>query len=399
MSQPKTGHISPKEIEEILLHFSNSMIELETEEEILLDMVNNCISILGFEDAVIYLLDDKGEYLEQKAAIGPKNPDGTDIINTIKIKVGEGITGKVASTCLPIIVDDTRTNKDYIKDDSFRLSEIAVPIMLEGKVIGVIDSENSQAGYFSDQHLKILLAVASIYAGQIARIRALHTVKDSEFEKWKIQQKATRLQIEALSAQLSPHFVFNSLNAIQHYIVLEDKRKSLRFLSIFGKLLRYFLGQLHEETVKVTEEWQMLEWYLQLQKLRYEDKLTYKLKKGNIETFPKAKIPAIIVQSLIENLLEENIAKSNGNTEIEVDFQISISQVNFNVVIHNTLALEETPVNSIYKKNMIPWEDFVNMLNDLRPYEIKSKVSETSLDESNKSVKTVQLIFPNLAIQ
>ena len=391
-------HITHSGFEEILLHFSNSMVELETEEDILWDMVKNCISILGFEDAVVYLVDESHTYLEQKAAIGPKNPEGNEIINALRIKIGEGVTGKVAASGLPLIIHDTREEKDYITDDEFRLSEIAVPILLEGKVIGVIDSENSKANYFTDHHLKILLAVASIYASQIARTRALKSIKESEFERWKIQQKANRLQIEAISAQLSPHFVFNSLNAIQHYILLEDKRKSLRFLSIFGKLLRYFMSQLHEESVKVSEELQMLNWYLQLQKLRYDDKLSYSISEGNLNDHPHAKIPAIIVQSLTENLLEEHISKSNGNSEIEISFHVSNQEVKFDVLIKYKSSESDTQQSSSYFKSLTPWEDYVNMLNEIRPFEIKSKVTESSNPSSEGNIKAVQLIFPNLAI-
>ncbi|WP_332914005.1 GAF domain-containing protein [Algoriphagus boritolerans] len=164
--------IHSKEIEEILVHFSTSMFSMNSEEEVLWDMVRNCISILGFEDAVVYLVDESGEYLVQKAAFGPKNPEGNQILNVLKIKIGKGVTGRVAESGLPMLVSDTRNDPEYIEDDQLRLSEIAVPIMLDGKVIGVIDSENSEIGFFSDQHVRILLSVASIYAGQIARIRA-----------------------------------------------------------------------------------------------------------------------------------------------------------------------------------------------------------------------------------
>ncbi|WP_373398797.1 histidine kinase [Algoriphagus halophilus] len=391
------SHISASHIEDILLHFSNSMGDLETEEEILWDMTRNCISILGFEDAVVYLVDENKEYLEQKAAFGPKNPEGNEIINALKVKIGEGVTGEVASTGLPLIIKDTRTYKKYIKDDEFRLSEIAVPIMLEGKVIGVIDSEHSQANYFTDQHLKILLAVASIYAGQIARIRALKSIKESEFERWKIQQKASRLKMEALSAQLSPHFVFNSLNAIQHYILLEDKRKSLRFLSIFGKLLRYFMSQLSEESVSVKDELQMLDWYLQLQKLRYGEKLNYSLSEGNLKEFPHARISSIIVQSLIENLLEEQISQSDGHSEIELGFHISTSEIKFNVLINNKKKLSGPNENPSYFNSLTPWEEYIRILNEIRPFEIKSKVFEEVNPGNGSYLKSVQIIFPNLA--
>lgn len=396
MASLATKVISPKEIEDILLHFSTSIHKLEDEDEIVWDLVKNCIGIMGLEDAVIYLIE--GDFLVQKAAIGPKNPEGNKIINPLRIEVGKGITGKVATSSLPIIIHDTRLHPEYIPDDDFRLSEIAVPILLEGKVIGVIDSENSKPNFFTDQHLRILTAVASIYAGQIARIRAERKVKEEQLERWKMQQKALKLQIEAISAQLSPHFVFNSLNAIQHFILKEDKRTSLRFLTIFGKLLRYFLSQLHQDSVKVSDEIQMLEWYLQLQQLRYGKKLNYQIQSFGLEDFPDSKIPSIVVQSLLENLIEEQIYLSNGQLEISVSFEISPDVVIFNVLINNNLTDSYESKRSDYLNSMIPWQNHVDLLNEIKSYSIQSKEEDVSCPEKSGKCKYVKLTFPNLSV-
>lgn len=395
MNSMKT--IQPNEFEEILLHFSSSIFSMESEDEILWDMVRNCISILGFEDAVVYLVDETGEYLIQKAAFGAKNPEGNQLLNPLKIPMGKGVTGRVALSGLAMVIADTRKDPDYIQDDQFRLSEIAVPILLEGKVIGVIDSENSEADFFSDKHVRILLSVASIYAGQIARIRAVKKAKAEQTERWKIQQKATKLQIEAISAQLSPHFVFNSLNAIQHFILTEDKRSSLRFLSIFGKLLRYFLMQLNKEAVLVAQEIQMIDWYLQLQSLRYGSKLRYKVISSGLNEHPQAKIPAIIVQSLIENLLEEQIHLSEGNLGIRIEFSLEKEKVDLKVLINNKVKSGSRNSDSEYLKSITPWQDYISLLNEIRPFEIKSEVGLQACPDENEECKLVHIQFPNLA--
>ena len=387
--------ISPSEIEEVLLHFAKSMNGLDSEEDLLWDMVKNCISILGFEDAVIYVLDDTGEYLIQKAALGPKNPQGKEVINALKIPIGKGITGRVAQTGLPLLISDTRSEPDYIHDDQYRLSELSVPILLGGKVIGVIDSENSQLNYFTEQHLRILLAVASIYAGQIAKIRAEKKAKKEQMKRWKAQQRIYKMQMEAISVQLSPHFVFNSLNAIQHYILLENKRKSLRFLSIFGKLLRYFLAQVHQESVLVQNELQMMDWYLQLQQLRYEEKFNFEIQVQNLDLFPSSKIPSVIVQSLIENLLEEHIAECEGNLRIQTLFSIREFEVHFQVQLEIPHFEKTTKKNEPRLRGLTSWEDYIDLINRIKPYRIISRVHQMPID-SGGGLKVVELIFPNL---
>ncbi|MFC3414672.1 histidine kinase [Algoriphagus hitonicola] len=385
--------IQPKEIEEILLHFSNTLQNLTDEEDILWDLVKNCIRILNFEDAVIYLVE--GENLVQKAAYGPKNPDEKKLLNPIKIKIGEGVTGKVAASGLPCLVADTRNHPEYIKDDEFRLSEIAVPIFLEGKVIGVIDSENSELGYFAIQHLRILTAVASIYAGHIARIRAERKARLEQEYRMELQKKAYQLQLEAISAQLSPHFVFNSLNAIQHHILLEDKKTSLRFLGVFGKLLRYFLQQLQKEEALLKDEIKMMENYLELQQMRFGKKLQYRIDHSEIQEISKVKIPSIVVQNLIENLLEEQIQHSEGDLSIHVQFEIEEDGVHFTTLVTNSKNNEDHELKKEGHR-ISPWKDFIGLINAIRPYKIKYKMGTKPCEHSQNQCKYVILLLPNL---
>ncbi|MCR9081616.1 histidine kinase [Algoriphagus sp. NF] len=385
--------IQPKEIEEILLHFSSSLHHLMEEEDVVWDLVKNCIGILGFEDAVIYLVE--GNYLVQKAAIGPKNPNEKEIINPLKIKIGEGITGKVASKGLPTIINDTREDSDYIPDDHFRLSEIAVPILLEGKVIGVIDSENSEANFFSQQHLQILTAVASIYSGQIARIRAEKKAKEEQQIRLELQRKSYQLQLEALSAQLSPHFVFNSLNAIQNHILSEDKRTSIRFLNIFGKLLRYFLSQLKEEFAWLGKEIQMVKWYLELQKLRYGQKITYEIKVSEGLNEENLKIPSIVVQNLIENLLEEQIQKADGEISIFVRFDLCGEFVKLQVRINDSTRAKKDRKNG-NGQTVLPWNSIIDLINQVNTVDIKVETKEEPCLDKGQHCKIVNLALPIL---
>ena len=73
-------------------------MNISTVNDILWDICRNCVSRLHFEDCVIYLLDDEGKMLQQKAAYGPKNPKEFEILNPIEIPVGKGIVGDVAAT-------------------------------------------------------------------------------------------------------------------------------------------------------------------------------------------------------------------------------------------------------------------------------------------------------------
>lgn len=152
--------------------FAASLSARHSEDDILWDITRRCISTLGFEDCVIYLLDRDRGVLVQKAAYGPKNPKDREIASPIELAVGEGIVGSVARARRAEVICDTRLDSRYVVDDARRLSEIAVPIVAEDQVLGVIDSEHSSPGFFTADHLAILESIAAICANKIVRARA-----------------------------------------------------------------------------------------------------------------------------------------------------------------------------------------------------------------------------------
>lgn len=137
-------------------------------DEIVWAIIDHAIAHLDFEDCVVYLLDSEREVLEQKAAYGPKNPHDRIIINVIDIPLGQGIVGSAAKSGQPICLIDTRKDPRYIVDDVGRLSELAVPIIFEGRVLGVIDSEHSEIGFFTSRHQKLLMTLSALAAPRIA---------------------------------------------------------------------------------------------------------------------------------------------------------------------------------------------------------------------------------------
>lgn len=154
---------------EIIEYFSRSIFRINSADDILKDIAAQCISRLDFEDCAIYMLDKDNNQWVQKAAYGPKNTGYRDIKNPSILGISEGIVGAVGLSGQAEIVPDLRKDTRYVVDDAERLSEMAVPIVCDGKVIGVIDSENSEADFFTRDHLKIIQNVANICGQKIGR--------------------------------------------------------------------------------------------------------------------------------------------------------------------------------------------------------------------------------------
>lgn len=175
---------------QILSKLSSDLISRNSLDDVVWSITENCISDLEFEDCVVYLLDQKGEYLVQKAAYGPKKWDNFKVIKPIKIPVGQGIVGSVAENGRHELIPDCSIDARYIADDAKRLSEIAVPILDEKKVIGVIDSEHSERNFYNSDHLSVLTAIANLASIRIAQIHRTKSLKSHRDEL--AQQVATK---------------------------------------------------------------------------------------------------------------------------------------------------------------------------------------------------------------
>ena len=154
---------------DIMEHFSKSVFRQNTPEDIVWDIAASCIEQLGLEDCVIYLKDARRKVWVQKAAYGPKNVDYRAIHEPIDLGFGQGIVGRVGASGVAEIVHDTSKDPDYVVDDAVRGSELAVPILCDGEVIGVIDSEHTMPGFFKPFHLRVLQNVANICGQKVGR--------------------------------------------------------------------------------------------------------------------------------------------------------------------------------------------------------------------------------------
>jgi two-component system, LytTR family, sensor kinase len=184
------------EIEQVVNYFATAISVHNSADEMLWSVSENLIGKLGFEDCVIYLVDDDKKVLLQKAAWGPKTTAQNKIINPIRIAFGQGIVGTVAVSNRSEIIPDTSKDRRYIVDDAVRYSEIAVPISIEGKVLGVIDSEHSQKAFYTEKHLQILTTIASLLAIRLVKLKAEETAKAKEIEMLKLEAANFQYQLE-----------------------------------------------------------------------------------------------------------------------------------------------------------------------------------------------------------
>ncbi len=136
-----------------------------------------------------------------------------------------------------------------------------------------------------------------------------------------LRLQATGLQLKALRAQMNPHFMFNALNSIQNYIS-DDKDMAAKYLAKFARLMRASLEYSELEIISLENEIAFLENYLDInQKLRFDERLNFKITVDEDIEEDIVGVPTMIVQPYIENAIEHGLRPKKGGF-IKIDFQL-----------------------------------------------------------------------------
>ena len=295
-------------------HYSNI-------DDLLWDIARNIVSRLSFEDCVIYLFDEERDMLVQKAAAGPKNPGEKQLINFLEIPIGKGIVGTAAATKKPLLVKNTNTDNRYIRDDAKRLSELAIPIIYNNELLGVIDSENRKRNFYTNEHVRILSTVAAISADKIASLKAKNILEIQDNRLKELNQQMNETRLSAIRAQMNPHFLFNSLNAIQECIISEKYDAAYEYLSRFSKLLRLVLNHSEKNFISLNEELETIQLYLSLEELRFNHTFTYEIAVNeNIET-DDVMVPSLLLQPFVENAIWHGLINKEGIKKLKLSFK------------------------------------------------------------------------------
>ncbi len=186
--------------------------------------------------------------------------------------------------------------------------------------------KNEQIRYLNKQKTlyKILVAIAGLAAVgttlallMVYRSRKLQrklllqqnqiTLHEKELENSRLQLQLFEQEQAALRAQMNPHFIFNSLNSIQHYVIGRDIQGANKYISMLGSLIRLTLENAAKPTIPLSEELAYLEKYLALERMRLQDDFDYRISLApGLNTDEYAILP-MLLQPFLENALKHGI--------------------------------------------------------------------------------------------
>lgn len=216
------------------------------------------------------------------------------------------------------------------------------------------------------------------------------------------QKKQYESELNALRSQLNPHFVHNSLNAIQYYIQRNEVEISEDYLTKFSKLMRLFFDYSRTKTITLQEEIAFIKKYLDIEKLRFEDKISYKINVDKKLDLNDLTIPTMLLQPMLENAVNHGIFHKTtagtievtiNSTPIESQYKITIEDDGIGINKTKKHNKKTTGTANAHSSNVIA-ERF-EILNDSGEWNIDHSIKDRS-DINDGTGTIVELTIQNL---
>ncbi len=218
-----------------------------------------------------------------------------------------------------------------------------------------------------------------------------------KYTQIQLEKSIKTAEIKAIKAQMNPHFIFNSLNSIQELIFQKDFETVNEYLGKFSDLVRFVLNSSEKLFIPFHKELEMLNLYLDLEKLRFEDKFNIHFDVNiPLDQQNQLKIPAMLIQPYIENAIKHGLLHKEGSKNLIINFSIQNERL-FCIIEDNGIGRK--------KANELSWKNKhggfgnkannkkIDLINQLIDEKIYLKIDDLYHQEMATGTK-VTLDFP-----
>lgn len=208
-----------------------------------------------------------------------------------------------------------------------------------------------------------------------------------------LKQQIAETEMKALRAQMNPHFIFNSLNSIQKYILKNDHFAASQYLTKFSRLIRLILDHSNQNTITLGSELDLLKLYIEMESLRFENKFEYTITvdaKLNTDTLL---IPSMLVQPYVENAIWHGLLHKDEKGSLKLNFRLSGENELLVTIEDNGIGREkaaELKSKQVLKKKsygMQITEDRITVINRTMNINARAEIIDL-MDENNNATGT-----------
>lgn len=279
----------------------------------------------------------------------------------------------------------------FNKDREKQIEEIETKFQTEKKEKQIeLLNQESQLQKQKLKNQQLLLISVIIIIVFIILLGILYFRQNKLKSELEIEQNKQKL----LRSQMNPHFIYNALSAIQNFILSNNSMESVTYISEFSGLMRMVLENSRKDLICLKEDIDFVNYYLKLQKLRFNDKFNYIIKIEEDINQELLKIPPMLTQPFIENAVEHGMRQIEKDGLIQVNYQLKDKDLMI-IVIDNGKGI-------IYESNgkhkslaTIITKERIDNIAKMQSVNIKMEITEAFSDRENKGVKIIFKIPQN----
>ena len=246
------------------------------------------------------------------------------------------------------------------------------------------------------QHPLFFVFLSLLFTGLIALI--IIRRKNIQIKRSELDNQLITLEQKALQSMMNPHFIFNSLGSIQNFLLEKKSSEAGLYLSQFARLIRQNLNAINATSISLEEEIDRLKNYLDLEKLRMEDKFDYRIEIAeNVDT-NEIQIPSMIIQPFVENAIWHGIAFLKEKGQLMIRFIMKNAKTLNVIVEDNGIGIKRSEVffANQEKRQHLGMELARKRLEILgKKFSVKTSLDYSELFPDNQNTGTrVEIVVP-----
>ncbi len=218
-------------------------------------------------------------------------------------------------------------------------------------------------------------------------------------DKINLEKNVNKSKLKAIKSQMNPHFFYNALNTLQSFILSNEKRLAIDYLSKFSNLTRTILEMTEKDFISISDEVKTLQLYLDIEKGRFDEDFSYEIQVGKNIDQESIKIPTMLLQPYVENAVKHGLLHKQGDKKVIISFETQNNELLISIDDNGIGRQKSNELKQIKNKNHQSFatealQNRIDLLNEYNHKNISLKIIDKQNQQNQPTGTLVEIIIP-----
>ena len=243
----------------------------------------------------------------------------------------------------------------------------------------------------------LLIFSVLLYILYKRKIRIIQQKNQMLLDKISLEKNINQSKLKAIKSQMNPHFFYNALNTVQSFILSNDKKQAVNYLSKFSVLTRTILEMTEKDLISIAEEVKTLQLYLEIEQVRFNDDFNFDISVSSTIDSENVKIPSMFLQPFVENAVKHGLLHKTDEKTLKINFDTIDNTIKIIIDDNGIGRVKSNELNQIKNKKHQSFataalQNRVHLLNEFTQNNISIEYIDKT-NQSNQSLGTTVIII------